>query len=300
MEDTENDFSDMKLRSAELTPLQRKISELVINKPEIIATATVSTLARDLGMNQSTITRFAEAAGFKGFSHMRDYCRLRMRKRNGMLERFLSSEKSAGAQSQSRGGSGGNAGETEQTRNISAQLDRNAIATTFSSISNESWSLILSTVSASARVGVIGLRQSEPVAALCAYLLGLVRSNVVELSDRYGVDLDTLNGFDEHDCIIAISTYPCSAATVKATQWAEKSRIPVIAITDEGAMPLFSQAWKSIIADTTSNSALSSMTAVFAVVQALAGDIALADPKKTASHLQHEESIIRQFGVYAE
>jgi DNA-binding MurR/RpiR family transcriptional regulator len=285
-----SDYRDIEkiLRSDRLTPMQKKLAEIALNDPETVALSTVASLAATLHMNESTIIRFVDAAGFDGFPDFRDFCRYRMRHRNGMLERFLTNEHADST------------GTAEAARNLSARMDRDDIAKTFSMIRDEDWLAILSLVGKARRVGVIGLRQSGPACVLCTYLLGLIRDGVVELGSRYGIDIDKLAGFGGDDCIIAISTFPCSAATVRSAEWASKSDIPVIAIADEEATSLLRHAWKALVVETTSNSALSSMTSVFALIQALAGDIALSSPKTTAGRLEREEKIIRQFDAYAD
>ena len=283
---------DLRQRLAELnlTHSQRKLADIVRDDPEHIAVSTISALAADLNINESTVQRFSQALQLKGYSELRELCRQITRQRSTMLHRFIDNESSETDKSPS----------TDSLRNRLASQDRTAIASTFAHLEDDIWNQAVSMISSARHVAVAGLRSSFPAAALLSYLLRLVRTDVIELTDRNGINIDALRSLNEQDCMIAISTQPCSRDTVKAAEWAKQTGVNIISITDSSSSPLFSIAKPVIIADTDSASVLSSISSLVSVVQALANDVAAHDAQRTRRQLRQEEHMLNDFEIYAQ
>lgn len=112
-------------------------------------------------------------------------------------------------------------------RNISAAQNQSSIAATFAGIDPDNWKAIVTLLAESTRVGIVGLRQSVPAADLLAYPLGLIGESIVRVSSHgTSMDVDALCLLGHEDCLFAISTYPCTKATVDATLWARGNGSP--------------------------------------------------------------------------
>lgn len=287
MASTDADLSSFRdrLTSDALTPSQRRVAQIVLATPERIALSTLGELADALGVNQSTIARFCAAVGLPGYSELRGICKRLSASRETMLSRFLANAQPASNQ-------------TARRAEVAAD-DRTSIAATFAAIDDAEWSAITRLLSEASAVGVVGVRQSHAPAMLLGYLLGLVRGGVSTLSGREAVDVDRLRPLTGKDVIVAISTHPCSTATVEVVRWALDRGIPVVAITDPQASELAAAADHALLAETTGPSVLSSMTAIVAVVQALVDAVSRVDPARTERNLREESELLARFHVHS-
>lgn len=302
-------FED-RLRHLRLTPSQQSLASVVLDNPQQVAMSTIHALAGELGVNESTISRFTAALDLSGYAELRSVCRALANRHSGMLWRFMRADHGAEADSESGAnrsegdgkdlaGKNGTSGQRER-RDILAAQDSSSIAASFARIDGVLWDEVVTRLAHAEHIAVIGLRQSQAVAAMFAYLLGLVRSQVSELSAGGARYLDALRDLGPHDCLFAIATQPCSKDTVNVAQWAKSHGVPVIALTDEVLGPLAELADQVLIAGTESDSVLSSMTALVSMVQALANDVAAVDAAGTRAHLERQESLLKSFGAYAD
>jgi DNA-binding MurR/RpiR family transcriptional regulator len=113
------------------------------------------------------------------------------------------------------------------------------------------------------------------------------------------LNVDALRAFTQQDVIVAISTYPCSSATVQTVRWARERGIPVISITDVRARELIDVSDHVLLAETTGPSVLSSMTAIITVVQALVDAVSRIDPERTEQSLRQENELLQFFSVHS-
>lgn len=288
------------LRRLPLTPSQQALASVVLDNPERVAMSTIHALAADLNVNESTIARFALALELKGYAELRSVCRALARNHAGMLWRFTHADGNTSSGNAGIGGAGGGRdGESQSRRDVLAAQDGAAIASSFARIDETLWCKAVTLLSSAKHVCVMGLRQSQPVASMMAYLLALVRSEVRELSAGGVSHVDALRDLGSGDCVVAIATRPCSNDTVKVARWAREHGVPVIAITDEVLGPLGELADDVLLANTDSDAVLSSMTALVSIVQALANDVAVVDIDSTRAHLEEQERLLNFFEVYS-
>jgi DNA-binding MurR/RpiR family transcriptional regulator len=286
---------EQRLHSLPLTPSQQALASIVLDSPERVAMSTIHALAADLGVNESTIARFALALELKGYAELRSACRALSGKQAGMLWRFTH----AGSNGSLSDNSVGDSDAPRSRREILASQDGAAIASSFAKIDGAIWSKVVRLLSTADHVCVMGLRQSQPVAAMLTYLLGLVRSEVQELSAGSVSHIDALRSLSPSDCVVTIATQPCSNDTVKVARWAKEHQVPVVALTDEVLGPLAEFADVLLLASTDSDAVLSSMTALVSLVQALTNDVAMVDIDTTRRHLEEQEQLLKAFDVYA-
>jgi DNA-binding MurR/RpiR family transcriptional regulator len=62
-------------RAGDLTPSQRRIGEVVLASPQIVAFGTVADVARAAGVGTATVVRFAVALGYDGYTELQAYVR---------------------------------------------------------------------------------------------------------------------------------------------------------------------------------------------------------------------------------
>ncbi len=274
----------LRARLDELTPHQRKLAQRVLSDPEGCAFMTVAELATSVGVNESTVVRFAAALGLRGYPHLAQLCQERLREQAQLLERFeaLSYLESIDDGLLSR----------------TAAYDQANILRTYANVDSDTWKQAVAALGQADSVGVVGLRKSFAAASLLAYLLGLVRDEVHHLGTTPGLLPGALRPFGTGDVVVGISIHRYTRETVTALKVARDKGATTIALTDNPASPLARQADLCFYVDVAGVSVLRSVTALVSLLQALASSVATELGTDTRAALRLEEELLAAFDVY--
>lgn len=266
-----------------LTPNQQRIAQRLLADPEGCAFQTVTELADSVGVNESTVVRFATALGLRGYPEMARLCQQRLREQAQLLERF-------DALAQSR--------EADDPLARTAAFDQANIARTLANVDPDSWRRAVDALAGARTVAVIGRRKSLAAATLLAYLLGLVRDDVRHLGQAPDALPDNLRNLGARDTLVAISIHRYARDTVRALAVARRSGATTIALTDNPSSPLAEHADLCFYAEVAGVSILRSVTAFVSLVQALVAAVATEVGADSRSALRREEELLAEFGVY--
>ena len=267
-----------------LTPNQRRIAQRVLSDPEGCAFQTVTELAASVGVNESTVVRFANALGLRGYPQLARLCQQRLREQAQLLERFeaLSYLETVDDGLLSR----------------TVAYDQANIARTFANIEPESWSRAVAALSYGRAIGVVGLRKSYASASLLAYLLRFIRNEVYQLGTQPMALPDGLRGFGEGDVLVGISIHRYTRDTIRALEVARRYGTTTIALTDNASSPLVPHADVCFYVDVAGVALLRSVTAFTSLSQALASAVATELGTHTRSALLLEEELLAEFDIY--
>jgi len=282
-------------RQARLTPAQRLLAGRVLSDPEAVAFMTVSELASTVGVNESTVVRFATGLGLDGYPALTRLCRERLRREAQLLRRFGSLRQAAAEEHEPLGSSAG----FDPLEQATA-FDQANIARTLARVDRTTWSDAVAALADAPRVHVLGLRKCHAVGYLLGYLLGMIRDDVETLGVGPGTLVDELRRVRAGDCFVAVSIHRYSRATVRAFEWAAGEGATTIALTDNPASPLVRPGGHTFYVDTTGVSVMRSLTAFTSLVQALANEVAVARATGTQAALAAEERLLDAFAIYAE
>jgi DNA-binding MurR/RpiR family transcriptional regulator len=291
-------------RSSRLTPSQRLLAERVMADPEGVAFMTIGELAGAVGVNESTVVRFATSLGLDGYPGLTRLCRQRLRDQAQLLQRFANLERLVAAPATSAPGDTDTAGDTavdgdahDPLARVSV-LDQANIARTLAKVDRESWAAAVRALAEAPRVHVVGLRKCHSVAFLLAYLLGLLRDDVTLLDSGAGTLVDELRRVRAGDCFVGISIHRYSRDTVRAFRRARQAGAVTVALTDNPTSPLARDAAHVFYVDTSGVAVLRSVTAFVSLAQALANAVATARGTQTREALALEEELLDEFDVY--
>ena len=274
----------LRARLDQLTPHQRKLAQRVLSDPEGCAFMTVAELAASVGVNESTVVRFAGALGLRGYPHLAQLCQERLREQAQLLERFE-------AMSYLESIDDGLLART-------AAYDQANILRTYANIDAGAWKRAVGELARAERVGVVGLRKSYAAASLLAYLLGLVRDEVHHIGATPGLLPGGLRHLGASDALVGISIHRYTRATVTAMEVGRARGATTIALTDNPASPLASHADECFYVDVAGVSVLRSVTALVSLCQALASSVATELGADTRDSLRMEEELLAAFDVY--
>ena len=138
---------------------QRRIATLLLTDPDGTAFRSISQTAKEAGVHQSSVVRFASLFGLRGYPALVALCRDHLAREAQLVSRFGLAQKQS---------------ETDLLHSI-AEHDQQNIQRTFTRISPEQWTDTVEVLAEADKIHVMGLRKCLPVAQLMAYLLRLVR-----------------------------------------------------------------------------------------------------------------------------
>lgn len=242
-------------RLPKLTGGQLRIAHLVLADPEGTAHRGIDDAARMLDVRESSITRFANSLGLRGYPEIMELCRSWLAERARLARR-------ADDGSRPPGGA------------LSAVLDQERVnlVRTYSRLDAEMFSRAAVVLAEAPRVHVVGLRESAPVAALLTLRLSRARSGVRAL----GVPImDDVKEFAAGEVLVAVSVRRYAAETVRVADHARSRDLSVVALTDHAASPLAALADAALFAEIDSVGKCPSFTAFLSLAQALAAEVAV-------------------------
>jgi len=266
------------------TPSQQRLADLVLGNPEDCAFMTVTDLARSAGVNESTVVRFATSLGLSGYPALSRLCREHLRAQAQLLSRFRAVECLTR--------------DWNDPLTRAATFDRANLERTFARITEADWHRAVDALATAPRVHVIGLRKCYGVAYILAYLLGLVRGEVWQLSLGPGTLADQLRRVEAGDAFVAISIRRYARDTVRALTYARRRGAATVVLTDTAASPLAPLADVCFYVDTAGVSILRSLTAFVSLAQALVTATATSLGSDTRPSLLLDEELLNEFHVY--
>lgn len=220
------------MRHAGLSDRLRRIAEFAVQHPNEMALDTVATLAARIGVQPSSIIRFANGFGYDGFSQMQAVFRSRLvadaapsyRARIASLAR------------ESRDGA--------RARTAAAVLDRfveedvAALEELRGQVSARTLESAVDALRKAATVFLIGQGRSFPVAYYLQYGLSRLELRAYLVDSIGGTALRHARMAARGDAIVAVSFKDYSPDVVAAIEEAAARRVPIVAITDSPLSPI--------------------------------------------------------------
>jgi DNA-binding MurR/RpiR family transcriptional regulator len=214
----------------------QSIARFALERPHDLALSTVAAIAESLGVQPSSLIRFANALGFGGFSDMQRLFRSHLVARSGASTSYRERIASLRA----RGKDGGT---------TPPEVLHGFVADSIHGLERLEEAIGAADLRAAVRLlagaqttHVIGLRRSFPVAAYLAYALGQLEVRTQLLDGAGGMNREFARMAGRKDLLIAVSFRSYTPETVDIAQECHGRGVPVIAITDTPLSPLLRSA----------------------------------------------------------
>lgn len=269
----------------QLTKRNLAILKYMLDSPDGTVAKSVSELARENGVNISTITRLAQKLGFKGFPDLklifRDSLKQRKNFYSDQVKNFLSKGPNA----------------DDKKRSILKRVIQDewsnvmVMADTFD---EKRFATIIQLLIHAERICIIGLRGSYPFAHYLGFYLKMIRDNV-SLIGRAGHTLaDDLSVLEPGDLLIAISLKPYTKATVDACSMSRLQSTNLIAITDSQSSPLVMETDHFLVTPAESDFFFNPMVSVIICIETLLSELVKELGDKAIQRLQRSEYILEK------
>lgn len=207
----------------------KQVADHALAHPEDMALNTAAQIAEKVGVQASTLVRFAQALDYSGFSELQQIFRTRLRTQSPDYRDRLEALRAEGAAGDDMGRillDGFIAASETSLRRLRDAVDAAEI---------EAAAALLAGADT---IVLIGARRMFPIVSYLAYAFGKLGLRAV-LVDNVGMLGAEQAAFARPgDVVFAVSCAPYTAATLKAAAAAQRAGVPVIGLTDSALSPL--------------------------------------------------------------
>lgn len=255
--------SRIRARFESLSPHLQRVARAALEQPNDFALRTTVSIAGDLGVQPSTLIRFAKEFGYSGFSEMQRVFRLRLIEGAAdMRERVYRTQAS------------------RPPPDLAAILEGSIAALEASlqelrgSIATGDLERAVSMLDGAGHIYIAGLRRSRAIATYLAY--GLTRSErqCSLLDFGGGMAAQQVANMRSDDLLVAIAFQPYSEPVVDVVVDCHLSGKPVLAFTDMPDGPIARHALLAFCLDNAATGRFRPISGAIALVQALVSGLA--------------------------
>ena len=275
-------ISELNIRGCRLSKSYRAIASFIEEHYDRVPAMTATALAREVGVSESTVVRFANALGYEGYPTLQKALQYQVRKRLTTDERFsLGSELSQ-----------------ENVLTTVLKEDMRNIRQTVEHIDRDAFSQTVDAILNARHIYILGLRSAAPLAQFMTYYLNFIFENVAQVSTGLADVFEGLLRIQPEDVLIGISFPRYSTRTVEAMRFAHSTGARVIAITDSVHSPLNNEADLCLTASTNMPSFVDSLAAPLSLINALIVALSLKKRDELHHHRNRLEEIWSRNSVY--
>lgn len=266
------DLLESKVRS--LSTLEAKLAAHLIEQPERWAFESASQLAEQLGVHRSTIVRFAQRLGFKGYPELQSFVRRGLRRILGMDPESIW---------------GSMDGEDSVLKAVYLREQHN-LQQTYALLDPKILNLTAKALAEAGNVLVFGRRFSYAIAFYLYASLRLMRNGVRIAPDPGGSTVDAIFDLGPNDYALIVSLRRHSPEIRRTIEFLCQAKVPCALLTDVSPAPLLPEGVRIIQAYIGSKSILDSYTALVSVVHALLSltSLYIPDANKRAETLEQK------------
>ncbi|MFC3282716.1 MurR/RpiR family transcriptional regulator [Litchfieldella rifensis] len=261
---TPQDFAELEERITEEYPsLSRRLQQtarFLLDHPQEVAFATVAKLAEEAGVTPSTLIRFANSFGFKGFSEMQRLFRSRLVDELPNYAERIRAVRTA-------------TGETPDSTQLLwefAEANRDVLEQLPGRIDPHDLEQVLDIFEKAEIVHVMGARRSFVVASYFTYALHHIDKRAFLVNGLGGMHGEQMKSVGKRDAVLVISFSPYAQESREIAAEAKERGVPLVVITDSNLSPLARLADVSLVVHEAEVKSFRGLTASLCLTQTLA------------------------------
>lgn len=264
--------------SAELTPTERRIAEVILSEPTLLAFGTVSDLAQRVGSSRPSIVRFANKLGFDGYTQLQELIRADVsRQLTRPSERIRKLDKST----------------TSQRHSLEAAID-----SVFAVADGNGLAPLIKRIARARRVWILSGETSLAGAHTLQSGLSMIRPGVQLMTDHMiGGELSST---DKRDVAVVFDFARYRKFVVDTSRILADLEVKIVAVTDGPLSPLVevADAWCEI--SVPAIGPFDSSVSVVAIAEMLVAGVANELQDKATERIDRIENLWEVAGVYYE
>jgi len=217
-------------RHAGMSRRFQQVARYIVQNPNSVALDSVKAIARNAGVQPSTLVRFAQSLDYGGFSEMQKVFQSRLLTAAPGFRERLDALKTE-------------LGDTPDSAQLALlrQLviaDMAGLQHLLDTIDEAQLDQAARLMTRARRIFVIGQLRSFPVASYLGYVLTHLRCDVRLLDGAGGLAGEQAQLMEDGDLLMAISFRHYAREVIDIVETAESRRVPILAITDSQLSPL--------------------------------------------------------------
>lgn len=261
----------------------KRIGQYLVDHYDRAVSMTATKLGEENGVSESTVVRFANELGFRGYPELQKALQNLIKTKLTSVQRIDVSDKTMGPDVLSAV----MANDIENLKASDAQIDR----AQFSSATQM--------IAKAKAVYIIGVRSSAMLASFLSYYLDLIKDNVHLVETTGAGELyEKIRRIGPDDVIIGITFPRYSTRTKDCLTFAKKSGAKIVAITDNESSPVAPIADSILYVKSDMASFVDSLVAPLSVINALIVSVGQQNPEALKNTFRRLEEIWEEFGVY--
>lgn len=272
----QNNFND-------LSRSQKQISEFIINNYDKAAFMTAAALGEEVDVSESTVVRFANALGYKGYKDFQKGLQELVKNKLTTVQRISM------------------VSTYENNKSILKKVmerDIENIERTINEIEYDTFQGAIDLILNAENIYILGLRTSSFLAGYLGFYLSFLLKNVKVVTAGPNDVFEQLLNVDSKDLIIGISYPRYSRRTLEALDYCKEKECKIISITDSLISPASNDADLSLIAGSEMLSFVDSLVAPMSLINALIVSIGIEKKNDITSSFEDLEAIWKKYNVY--
>lgn len=238
----------------ELTPQERRLAAHLVEELERWGFLSSTELAGDLGVHRSTVVRFAQNIGYKGYPELQEAVRAAYLKSVSARRELVLSDK-----------------DTPESGTVQAVYQRELqnLQRSYHHLDLGALEATAQSLARARRVVVFGRRFSHPIALHLALVLRTMRERVEAAPPSSGTSVDLLFDLGPSDFVLVVSMRRHSLEVQRTLRYLADAGVPVSVLTDASPGNNVPEGTRVLRAHVGSTGVLDSYTALVSVGHAL-------------------------------
>ncbi len=280
-----------KIRVIQLTTIDSKIAEYILDHLNTIGLFTSTALADAIGVSDTSIIRFVRKLGFKGYAEFRNEMASRMASYydNSQDNSLLPGEKYARTKEQLKNGNL----IADVVNYILYNLEKS-----FAKMDEATLENVVRIIMQSDRKYIAGFRGTASCAQYMANRLVLLVPNVMAILHADAQAVETMIDIREGDCLILYSFPRYSEINYLLMDIAHKNGAKIILITDRLTSPLASQADVVLVALVAGLGFTNSYVAPMSISEVILLAISSQNNEQCSERLHYMDRIMKEHRLY--
>lgn len=240
--------------AGQLTPQERRLASHLVERLEQWGYLSSSELARELGVHRSTVVRFAQSVGFRGYPELQEAARTAWHRTLVTNNQLVLT------------------GETDgKLGKVQAVFDRELenLQRSYTNLDMAALEDTAVRIASARRVLVYGRRFSQPLALHLAQILRTMRERVESAPASGGMAVDLLFDLTPDDLVLVVSMRRHSPEVQRTLRYLAEAGVPVTVLTDASPGNELSSNTRVLRAHIGGTSMLDSYTALVSVAHSL-------------------------------
>ncbi len=267
----------------QMSKSHKKIANYLIEHTDKAPFLTASKLAKQVGVGEATVIRFAVFLDYQGYPDFQRHLQEAIQRKWTSADVFASTTDI-------------NASNESVIKEI-LNDDIQNLKMTLKQIDIDVFEKAVEDIRNAKRIYIIAYRSAASLGLFLEFYLDLVLQNTELIRQADGVSEHLLD-IKSDDLVIGFGFSRYTKRTVEVLKFVKQRNAKTIVITDHLLSPLVPYADRALVASTTINSFIDSLSAPFSIVSALITAVTRAEQVKVEKRLQELEGLWENFNVF--